>query len=130
MTKSIKFKKEYAVELLNIAEQDLETAQTLIAARLKRKENILFHIEQAIEKALKASLCRFEIPVPMVHEISILIDRLPEGVSPPRSEDLVDLTQFATIRRYEEGRADFTEGEVKAAYDLAKEVIAWAQKIR
>ncbi len=129
MTKSRKFKKEYAIELLSIAEQDLETAKALLPSKIRRKENILFHIEQAIEKALKATLCKLEIPVPMVHELSLLIDRLPEGVEPPSPEDLVDLTQFATIRRYEEGKASFSDEEVKAAYRLAEQVLAWARKL-
>lgn len=129
MTKSRKFNKSYSIELLSIATQDLETARLLMGTTLKRKENILFHIEQSIEKAIKAVLCQLEIAVPMVHEIAILIDRLPEDKMPPRAEDLADLTQFATIRRYEEGKASLDQEEIQEAYNLAKEIITWAKNL-
>jgi HEPN domain-containing protein len=129
MTKSRKFNKAYSSELLSIASQDLETARLLMGTNLKRKENILFHIEQSIEKAIKAVLCKLEIAVPLVHEIAILIDRLPEEKMPPRSEDLADLTQFATIRRYEEGKATLTKEEIQEAYKLANEIIIWARNL-
>lgn len=128
MTKSRKFNKLYAFELIRIAEQDLETAKVLIHADLKRKENILFHIEQCIEKCLKAMLCKHELSVPLVHELSILIDKLPKDILPPNAEELTDLTQFATIRRYEEGKAEFTKEEIESAYRLAEQVLSWAKK--
>jgi len=129
MTKSRKFNPEYSKELLAIAKQDLETARLLLGTELKRKENILFHIEQAIEKAIKSTLCKLQIPVPLVHELSILVDKLPEAHTPPRAEELVDLTQFATIRRYEEGKAEITKEEISAAYDLGFQIVQWAAKI-
>ncbi len=129
MTKSRKFKVEYAQELISIAEQDLETAQALMTAKIRRKENIFFHIEQAIEKTLKGVLCKLGIPVPLVHELSLLIDKIPEAKSPPRAEEIVDLTQFATIRRYEEGKATFSEEELRASYELAEAVLKWARKV-
>ncbi len=128
MTKSRNFTKEYALELLRIATEDLEAANVLMAAKLRRKENIFFHIEQAIEKALKAVLCKHGIAVPLVHELSILIDKIPEGLSLPHAEEITDLTQFATIRRYEEGKAEFTDEEVVSAFQIAGDVLKWANK--
>lgn len=128
MTKTRKFKKEYASELLAIADHDLQAAKVLLDAKVKRKENIFFHIEQSIEKCLKAVLCKHSTPVPLIHELQVLIDHLPKGVSPPRVEEISDLTQFATIRRYEEGRADFSSEEINAAYQLGQQILDWAKK--
>lgn len=83
MTKSRKFNKAYSSELLAIAIADLETARLLKETNLKRKENVLFHIEQSVEKAIKAVLCNLEIAIPLVHEIAILVDRLPADKMPP-----------------------------------------------
>jgi HEPN domain-containing protein len=83
MTKTLIFKKEYATELLRIAEEDLETARVLAKAKIKRKENTFFHAEQAIEKSLKAVLCHLQIAVPLTHELSIILDRLPKKETPP-----------------------------------------------
>lgn len=56
MTKEQKFKKEYAFELLKIAEGDLETTKVLLSASIGRKENVCFNAQQVIEKSLKAIL--------------------------------------------------------------------------
>ena len=127
MTKERLFKKEYAKELLLIAKDDLEGAKVLAAANLKRQELALFHIQQAIEKALKAFLCWLEKPVPLVHSLSIILDRIPKNYQVPSADSLEDLTQFATIRRYEEGIALFTEEEIKEALQLGCEITNWVE---
>ncbi len=48
------FKKEYALELLNIAENDFLSGQALVKNSQIRRETVIFHFEQAVEKALKA----------------------------------------------------------------------------
>lgn len=57
MTKTRKFRPDYALELLSVATGDLDSAQLLAAGKVKRKENILFHCQQVVEKALKATHC-------------------------------------------------------------------------
>lgn len=55
--KNILFKIEYASKLLFIAKGDLSTAKALIdSANPGRRENILYMIQQAVEKALKTVL--------------------------------------------------------------------------
>jgi hypothetical protein len=51
-----KFKKEYSFELLRIAIGDLESAKVLFEINKGRPENIIYHIEQSIEKSLLRSL--------------------------------------------------------------------------
>jgi HEPN domain-containing protein len=126
MTKERRFKKEYAKELVKIAYGDLESAKGLFKVKMGRTENILFHVEQSIEKALKAVLCWLGGPVPVIHELGIIVARFPEGVEVPESDNMLDLSQFAAIRRYEEGVAQFSDEEITAAIDLAERTLAWA----
>ena len=129
MTNERTFKKGYAAELLRIAEGDLESAKGLSKIKMGRTENILFHVEQSIEKALKAVLCCKEKPVPLIHDIGIILARFPEGLNVPESEKMIDLSQFAAIRRYEEGKAEITEEETALAIALAERTLAWASVI-
>lgn len=127
MTKDRLFKREYARELLNVAKDDLEGARVLVAAKIGRQELPLFHVQQTIEKALKAALVWMGRPLPMVHSLAIILDRFPEGTQVPHADSLEDLTQFATIRRYEEGVALFTPDEITAALAMAQDVLDWTE---
>ena len=126
MTKERKFKPEYARELLSIAKGDVESAKGLFKVKMGRTENIFFLAEQAIEKSLKAALCWKGQAIPMIHDLGIIIAQFPKSILVPRSEDMLDLSQFATIRRYEEGQAEFTDEEITGALDLAEATLKWA----
>src|SRR5436853_533508 len=97
-----RFKPEYAAQLLKIAEGDLDAAKVLLKGSAKRKENIFYMAEQAIEKALKAVICHSGEDVPLTHSLSALLLSLPDNSSPPFGEEIDELTEFATVRRYEE----------------------------
>jgi len=128
MIKKKLFKKEYGAELLKIAEGDLETARGLIKVKMGRKENILFHLEQVIEKSLKSVLCSKGIGLPFTHELGIILEIFPPELEVPNSDDMVDLGQFASIRRYEEGIAEITEEEIQGTLCLAIQTLDWAKK--
>lgn len=128
MTKTRVFKKEYAIELLQVAREDLLTAEVLTQAQLPRKENILFHVQQAIKKALKAKLVHLGIAVPLAHDLEETLRLIPNREEVPYQESLYDLTQFATIRRYEEGVAVITPEELTASLKAARDVITWVEK--
>jgi len=131
MTKARKFDKSYAQELLRIAKGDLQSARILQLAKSGRTENIFFLAEQSVEKALKAVLCAMGIAVPLIYELAVILDKFPETTQVPRSEEMTDLTQFATIRRYEEGRAQFSKEEIAGVILLATESVSWAEaKVR
>lgn len=121
------FKKEYAKELLNLAYSDLETASVLEKANLPRKENILFHAQQSIEKAVKAVICHHGLPVPMVQDLNELVKTVPAYEQIPYHDVLFDFTQFATIRRYEEGVAIISVEEVSDAIKVASKVCDWVK---
>ncbi len=121
------FKKEYAPELLRIAESDLESAQILFQAKRGRFENVLFHAAQAVEKSLKAVLCAQGKPVPLTHQLYTVVSQFPTLDMPPGGYSLNDLTPFATIRRYEEGKAALNPDDLKNALALATQVVEWAK---
>jgi HEPN domain-containing protein len=125
MKKDQLFKSNYARELLNVARDDLDAGNILRKANHKRKENIFFNYQQCIEKCLKALLCAHNKPVPMVHDLNLICDRL-EDVCPVKNRDLIeDLSQFATIRRYEEGVVIASNEEILAVEEIAQEILEW-----
>ena len=121
------FKPEYALELLRIAESDLDSANVLFQAKKGRLENVLFHAEQVVEKSLKAVLCHQGKPVPLTHQLFVVISQFPTEDLPPGGFALNDLTPFATIRRYEEGKAVLGREEVTQALNLVLKVLSWAK---
>ncbi len=121
------FRKSYAGELLNLAEEDLKTAEYLAKGVNLRPENTLFHIQQAVEKALKSVLCGKGMPVPLTHDLYAIVDRLGSADMPPGGYDLNDLTPYASVRRYEEGEAIITRHDLDIAIQIANKVIEWAK---
>lgn len=129
MTKNILFRKEYASELLNIAEGDLVTAKALIdSINPGRLENILYMIQQSVEKSIKTVLISKQISFPLVHDLGILIALLPPLDYPPGGFDLSALNPYASIRRYEAGEIRLEKEEISGAYAAAELVIFWAKK--
>ena len=127
---SKKFTKAYARELLKVAEGDLRTAEVLMKHPGGRPENLFFHIQQAVEKAIKAALCHRGLPVPLTHDLGALMAMLPEGVPlPPNSKALLPLTEFASIRRYEEGKYEYTPEETASAYRCGEGALDWARRL-
>lgn len=129
MTKEQRYKKEYAYELLRIAEGDLETAEVLFQVSRGRKENICFTAQQVIEKSIKAVLCWLQLSIPLSHNLDILIDRIPANLQVKGFENANELTAYATIRRYEEGKFELDKSDLDAAMKLARLALSWAKKI-
>lgn len=122
------FKKEYAHELLKIAKGDLQSATVLSKQKMGRPENICLLAQQTIEKAIKAVLAWKQIPFPLVHDAGVLIAKLPTNELPPYGYALSELTQFATVRRYEEGSYELSEEEIASVLKSAEDVLGWAIK--
>jgi hypothetical protein len=64
----------------------------------------------------------------MTPDLNLILDRLPTNSPPPYAEQIEDLSQFATIRRYEEGYSILTDEEVKAALLAARKILEWAER--
>lgn len=120
------FKKEYARELLQIAEEDFGSLQALVESKKGRKENVLFFCQQVVEKSLKAVLCAQGLEVPFSHDLEAMLIRLGDHV-PPLTEAICDLSPYATIRRYEQGRFEILESDLTGGAQVAKAVLTWAQ---
>jgi HEPN domain-containing protein len=98
MTRDKLFHKNYAVQLLQIARGDFESAEVLAGNLQKgRKENICFAAQQSIEKVLKSVLCALGKPIPLSHSIELILDRLGKDHQPPQGDALIELTDFATV---------------------------------
>ena len=79
------FPHAYATELLHIARGDHDSASFLLsglATEGVRPENVAYLFQQAIEKALKAALCAIGRPVPLVHDLGVLVAKIPDTLDP------------------------------------------------
>ncbi|MBK8204363.1 MAG: HEPN domain-containing protein [Bdellovibrionales bacterium] len=133
MTKNYKkqlFPKEYAKELLKIAEGDLASAKSLYKANDGgRPENIIFIAQQSVEKSVKSVLVHLQIAFPLVHDLGILVALLPDDKMPPEGFALTELNPFASVRRYHEGNFPLTQEEISASLDVSDRVAQWARSI-
>lgn len=123
------FPPEYAHELLRIAGDDHVSAAYLRTGLSRpgvRPENVAYLFQQAIEKALKAVLCAQGLPVPLVHDLGVLVAKLPDLLDPDFGYELAGLDEYATVRRYEEGRYTLTAEEIAAIEALSTRVLAWS----
>jgi len=126
------FRKEYAIELLKIAEADLRTAEYLLegfASGRIRGENYFFTVQQSLEKTLKAVLVHRELPVPLVHDLGALLAKVPRDCEPPFGYEISALSEFAAVRRYEEGALEWGMDEAHEARDLGRQALAWANGV-
>lgn len=129
-----KFDKAYAKSLIRIAEGDLNTAKGMVKnfnpSDGGRPENICYMVQQAVEKSIKAVLCHLGQPIPMIHDLGGLMAALPENmVRPPFEMQLTALSEYATVRRYEEGFYTVTPEELKSIVIAGSDVIEWAAKV-
>jgi len=128
-----RFPAEYAQELLRIAQADHDSAAYLLTGVADehgvRPENAAYLFQQAIEKALKAVLCARELPVPLVHDLGVLIAKIPDDLEPEFGYELGGLDEYATVRRYEEGRYILQQDELEEVQRLSNQVLSWAAKV-
>ncbi len=121
------FKQSYAAELLSIAEGDWKTARYLYAG-LKdhaiRNENYFFQVQQVLEKLMKAVLVSRKLPVPLVHDLGILLAKIPNEIEPTNK-----LSACASVWLYEEGSLAWEETEAEEAYVLAEQALQWARSL-
>jgi len=123
---------ELAEALLRKAADDLAMARRLEGDTASPDWGIGFHVQQAVEKALKAVLCARSIEYPRTHSITVLLDLLAEhSLSVPVArEALVILTPYGVLFRYDEMGPTDTELEHlpdrTSMLNMADAVVAWA----
>ncbi len=117
---------ELARLLLQKARQDLALVINVAEAEDIANEIIGFHVQQAVEKAIKAVLTRLGIQSGYTHDLSLLYQQVEEaGVIPPLPLEAVEeLTVFAVQFRY----MLFAEPSFdrKSGLGVAETFVAWA----
>ena len=121
------FPPKYSMELIKIAAGDLQGASLLAAANPDRKENVIYLAQQALEKSLKAVLCAHKIPIPLIHDITALVAKIPEHLSPPFGYELGQLTEFAAIRRYIDGPESIEPEEIISTLQTVTAAVDWCK---
>ena len=103
---------EQAKSLLVMADRDYRALRGMEDPAVFSEEIFGFHVQQAVEKALKAWLCALGVPFPRTHdldELSTLIEEAGQRI-PSSFHALLEFTDFAVAFRYE-AFPDF-EGDV------------------
>lgn len=114
-------------EWLNRARSDLTLA------RAERPgiylEDLCFHAQQAVEKAVKALLIERQVDFPYSHDIAQLLTLL-ENAGQPFPEPVRQaerLTRFAVFTRYPGVGPPVSREEYEEALAIAEAVVRWAE---
>ncbi|MBN1362936.1 MAG: HEPN domain-containing protein [Sedimentisphaerales bacterium] len=103
---------EQARSLLCMAEKDFRALCGMEDSEVFSPEIFGFHVQQAVEKTLKAWLCALGVAFPRIHdldELAALLEEAGQSV-PPAFAALLDFSDFAVAFRYD-AFPDF-EGEM------------------
>jgi len=93
-------------------------------------EHLCFHAQQAAEKALKAVLHANGVEYPFTHNVQLLIDLLPAGLTAPQTIlAAADLTPYAVTTRYPGEVEPVTAEERAEAVRIATIVVQWAEAL-
>jgi len=94
---------EQAGSFLSMAERDYRALCGMNDPEVFSDEIFGFHVQQAVEKALKAWLCFLGVPFPKTHdldELSALLEEADQKIADSFSS-LLEFTDFAVAFRYE-----------------------------
>ena len=113
-----------AREWIEKAENDLKNAaHTLEMGENCPTDTVCFHVQQTVEKYLKALLVSKGIDFPKTHDIEDLIALLPEELHPDLSEsDQGLLTDYATVTRYPGDYEPISLSEARKSVAMARRV--------
>lgn len=94
--------KKLTAQWVRKAEADLAAANQLFRRKPPLTDPACFHCQQAAEKYLKAMLCEQELPVPKIHLLTDLLNRLlpADGTLAALRPRLARLSRFAVDYRY------------------------------
>ncbi len=94
---------EHARHFLAMAEKDGRALRGMEDGEVFSAEIFGFHVQQVVEKTLKAWLCSLEVTFPRTHdldELGALLERA-GGKIPEFAAGLLEFTDFAVAFRYE-----------------------------
>ena len=94
-------------------------------------EDLCFHTQQAVEKAVKALLIQRHVQFPYVHDIAELLTVLEAAGQelPPTIRQAERLTRFAVFTRYPGLAPPISQEEYTEAVGIAGAVIQWAEHL-
>lgn len=115
---------------MTLAERDLASARLLVN---EQPESAAFHVQQAVEKLVRAVLEWEGIPASNTHNISFLSAMLPEGHDYRETfHEFGDLSRSATLYRYPTSSARLPTVQVKTVTEqlsqvtkLQSNLVAW-----
>ena len=122
-----------ALDWLRFAEKDLKIAQ--ISATHGEFDMAAYHCQQSVEKSLKCIIVYLNINPPRkdfrTHNIATLLTIIKNhGINiPPEILPATNLTDYAFTTRYPDDYVPVSKTEYEEAYQIAKKVLKWAQKI-
>lgn len=106
----------------------------LALARAGRARGVLlgdlcYHLQQCVEKSLKAVLVRHNMPFPYTHNISVLITlvRKTKAKWPKPLNRCAELTDYAVSTRYPGETEPITAADYRQALTIAAKVLAWVE---
>ncbi|MCF7847632.1 MAG: HEPN domain-containing protein [Kiritimatiellales bacterium] len=95
-----------------------------------RLEDLCYHAQQSVEKALKAVLISTDSAFPRTHNIKILVELLPPEIfRDPILDSAAILTDYAVTTRYPGEVEPVDRSELKTALHIAKETLDWAETV-
>ncbi|MEW5692887.1 MAG: HEPN domain-containing protein [Candidatus Hydrogenedentota bacterium] len=115
-------------EWLTHAKSDLKFAKLGMNQDVLR-EQICFHAQQAVEKAVKSVLALFKVDFPFTHDIEELLDicEIAGILIPLELSDIGMLTPYAVESRYPGYWGEILENDVTEAIIFAEKTIKWAE---
>lgn len=120
---------EEARKLLRLAQSDRDAFDHLVPADHLRDAVVLFHAQQAIEKAFKSVLTLNGVPFDRTHDLLALASVLSlHGTRPPYAPDEVAaFNPYAVLFRYDD--EDIALISRQEAGTMVACVLAWAEGI-
>jgi HEPN domain-containing protein len=114
--------------LLRKAASDLAAARSLAADPDQLDDVVGFHVQQAVEKALKAALALAELSIPRTHDLTFLVELLTEHeIRPPEAVAQAEwLSPWAVATRYDDIEDTLNRGQ---AIQLAALAVEWARTL-
>lgn len=111
-----------------LALTDLRVAKVVVLVEPPAWAIVCFLAQQAGEKGIKAVLEALELPIPRTHDLTALVDLLPQGrTSEALVEDAIRLADYGVKPRYPVPVFAATAGEAYAAIAAAERILAWAE---
>jgi len=121
----------FAQRWIEKAKEDIKAAKLLLDSSANLNSIVCFHVQQAVEKALKAFLTKAGVRTGRTHDIGFLLRLCEEQDEEFRNlptEELSRLSFYAVQIRYPENYYTPSRKEAKKAVEIAEKLISFVEK--